>query len=113
MARVISGQEMDFLNSYKTHMNNVYKELERFKRKTNENEFLIRKDEKVMKLQKQADWFKKEALDLAEREKKSLTAIERLKEKVCILEEEKIYLQAATNRKKQKSTQLKLALQAT
>lgn len=72
---VIARQEMDFLASYQAHMRKIAQELEVYKRKTNENEFLIRKDDKVLKLQNQVDWFRKEAMDLAEMEKQNKRVI--------------------------------------
>jgi hypothetical protein len=42
----------------------VKKELEFFKEKTSEQEFRLRTDEHVQKIQKSLDWFRQEALDL-------------------------------------------------
>ena len=42
----------------------VKRELEFFKQKTSEQEFRLKSDEHVHKIQKSLDWFRHEALDL-------------------------------------------------
>lgn len=57
----IQMHEKDFLVAYTSHMGKVYKDLERLKKKANENNFLLKKDQAVQRLQVQSDWFRQEA----------------------------------------------------
>ena len=61
---MVQSHEKDFLISYKGHMHRVNKELDKYKRQLTENEFLMRRDKLVVKLESSLEWFKKEALDL-------------------------------------------------
>lgn len=53
------------MTAYKGHMQKVQKELEILKKKTDEAGFIIKKDERVRKLESQISWFREEALHLA------------------------------------------------
>ena len=45
-------------------MNKVYREMETLKKKATENEFQMRREQLIVKLQTQANWFRVEAQDL-------------------------------------------------
>lgn len=47
----IAKNDYEFLAAYRSHMQQVQKELEAMKKKMNECEFIIKKDERVRKLQ--------------------------------------------------------------
>ena len=53
---------MNYLESYRNHMRFIGRELEKYKKALNEKEFLNRRDDKVIKLQENLQWFKNEAL---------------------------------------------------
>lgn len=61
----IAKNDSEFLAAYRSHMQQVQKELEAMKKKMNECEFIIKKDERVRKLQAQISWFRDEALFLS------------------------------------------------
>lgn len=52
------------MNAYSGHMNKVYREMETLKKKATENEFQMRREQLIVKLQTQANWFRVEAQDL-------------------------------------------------
>jgi hypothetical protein len=66
--------------------------LERLKKATNECQFIIKKDERVRKLEAQISWFREEALYLSSQIQENKNAISLLKEKNFCLEEDKMYL---------------------
>jgi hypothetical protein len=70
-------------------MQQVQKELEIMKKKTNECEFIIKKDERVRKLQSQISWFRDEALFLSEEIKTMKNQVKVYKEKCIGLENDK------------------------
>lgn len=43
----------------------IQKELEVMKKKCNEQEFKLKKDDKIMSVEKQLEWFRSEALNLS------------------------------------------------
>ena len=61
---IITNQEMSFLEGYKNHMLHINRELTKYKKKIDEKEFENRRDEKIVSLQNNLEWFKKEALSL-------------------------------------------------
>ena len=69
----------------------IQKELDRLRKKTNECEFIIKKDERVRKLEAQIAWFRDEALYLSNKIQQQNKDIDRLKERCFCLEEERSY----------------------
>ena len=59
------------------------------KKKTNENEFIIKKDERVKKLQAQIIWFTDEALYLSKKNKTYEDSLKQYQDKIKDLEEDK------------------------
>lgn len=55
---------MEFMNAYSGHMSKVYKEMEMLRKKANETEFQMRREQLIVKLQTQASFFRCEAQDL-------------------------------------------------
>ena len=43
--------EIDFMNAYCGHMNKVYKEMDTLRKKANQNEFEMRREQLISKLQ--------------------------------------------------------------
>lgn len=93
------------------HMLKVQAELDRLKRKTNECEFIIKKDERVKKLQAQIAWFREEALHLSTQLQKHKTAGAQLREKVYALETDNENLKKLNVRSVGRERQLKKALE--
>ena len=61
----IAKNDGEFLAAYRSHMQQIQKELENMKKKMNECEFIIKKDQRVRKLEAQIGWFREEALYLS------------------------------------------------
>ena len=62
---VLKKQEKDFLSAYVVHMYNVPEgELQNLRSKVDEAELAMKKDAKIVGLQKERNWFRKEALRL-------------------------------------------------
>lgn len=62
--------EKDFLVAYWGHMHKIKKDLDKLRKKAHENNFILKRDQQVKKLQVQADWFRQEAMSLNEENKK-------------------------------------------
>ena len=54
----------DFLAAYRAHMYKVQKELQELKDKNEEAELELKKNNKIQQLEKERDWFRREALRL-------------------------------------------------
>ena len=54
---VLRKQEKDFLAAYRAHMYNVQKELQGLRAKVDESELELRKNQKIVALQKERDCF--------------------------------------------------------
>ena len=107
--RRIAANDADFMEAYRVsyrfiqsckqitllqlqgHMLKIQKELDRLRKKTNECEFIIKKDERVRKLEAQIAWFRDEALFLSGKIQTQNKETDRLKERCFCLEEEKSY----------------------
>lgn len=90
--RQIACNDSDFMAAYRGHMLRIQSELDRLKKKTNECEFIIKKDERVKKLEAQIAWFREEALYLANQIQLQKEEILQLREKNFCYEEDKNYL---------------------
>lgn len=66
--------------------------MEYLKRKVTEQEFMLRRDEKISSLEKQLEWFRSEALALSKTSNKYKTESEMYKQRCENLEEEKGFL---------------------
>lgn len=63
---VLQKHEQDFLNAFKCQMFSLYTQLKDLKKKNDENEIRLKRDEQINKLQKSLDWFREEAIKLGE-----------------------------------------------
>mmetsp|Transcript_5250 Transcript_5250/g.8128 ORF Transcript_5250/g.8128 Transcript_5250/m.8128 type:complete len:101 (+) Transcript_5250:110-412(+) len=90
----LANNDEDFMAAYRGHMQMVERELESLKAKTNESEFIMKKDERVKKLEAQMAWFREEALVLQVSNKKLMEEITEWKSKCEDVEEEKKYMEA-------------------
>ena len=86
-------QEKDFLSGFRTHMYEVYQQLNELKRKTDEQELRRKRDEHVNKLETSLKWYEEEALKLREMCKTYKKEWERWKERVEVAEEERKMLE--------------------
>ena len=62
---VIRKHEMNFVDSYRNHMRKISREMDKFKKQLNEKEFMHKRNGRIIKLEQNVEWFKKEALDLS------------------------------------------------
>lgn len=62
---VLRTHEMNFLESYRNHMRHITRELDKYKKALNEKEFMSGRDDRVIKLQENLEWFKNEAISLS------------------------------------------------
>ena len=67
----------------------IQKELESLKKKCNEKEFLYKRDEKIVSLEKQLEWFRSEAVNLSKINKELRNETESWKLKTEQLKEER------------------------
>lgn len=63
---ILTEHEADFLSVYKGHMYNIQKEMRYLKDKADAEESKRKKDELVVKLEHERDWFRNEAVRLDE-----------------------------------------------
>jgi hypothetical protein len=82
----LANTEQVFLSSYRAHMENVQKELSKFRILSKEREYDLMQDKTVRRLQEEADRFKKEALALKAQVKDQKWKIGQLSEKISVLE---------------------------
>lgn len=61
---VLQKQETEFLMAYKTHMRNVQKDFETLRQEIDEREKAIENNVMVKQIEKERDWYKREALHL-------------------------------------------------
>ena len=81
------------------------------KKKSNENEFIIKKDARVKKLEAQIAWFREEALHLSQKFNKSKVTIENQKDTIQNLKIENENLKAINIKAVSREKSLKEALQ--
>ena len=91
----------------------VQNQLEEMKKRTNECEFIIKKDERVRKLEAQISWFREEALYLSSNIQELKKENVLIKEKSLCLEEDKQYLQELQMKEQKKNKLLQSAMQQT
>ena len=62
----LKKHEKDFLSAFKTHMFQVYQQLNELKKRTDEQELKMKRDEQLNKLQSALEWFREEAVKLGD-----------------------------------------------
>lgn len=92
-------------------MKKVYEDLDKLRKKAHENNFILRRDQRVHKLQGEADWFRREAQDLSKECKKLKDKFQPLKDKILHLEQDVAFLRHENDRLKEEKSQLQVALQ--
>lgn len=88
----------------------VQKELVFLKNKANEHEFRLKKDERIMNLEKSLEWFRDEALKLGKNCQTLRKDIEKWKAKAENLEDDKSFLEKQIMSSKRQNKLLKVAL---
>ena len=90
---VLQKHENDFLNAFKCQMFGLYTQLKDLKRKTDENEMKLKRDEQLNKLQTSLDWFREEAVHLGETTQLYKKEADKWKAKADSLEEDRKFLE--------------------
>ncbi|OMJ67353.1 hypothetical protein SteCoe_35499 [Stentor coeruleus] len=99
---VLQKHEQDFLNAFKCQMFNLHSQLKELKKKNDENELRLKRDDQIIKLQKALDWFRDEAVKLGESTQHYKKESEKWKAKAESLEDDRKFLEnqlKATKRK--------------
>lgn len=90
---VLQKHENDFLNAFKCQMFTLYTQLKELKKKSDENEMKLKRDEQLNKLQSSLDWFREEALQLGEKTQIYKKDAEKWKAKAESLEDDRRFLE--------------------
>ncbi|OMJ94648.1 hypothetical protein SteCoe_2141 [Stentor coeruleus] len=90
---VLHKHENDFLNAFKCQMFTLYTQLRELKKKTDENEVKLRRDEQLNKLQASLDWFREEAVHLGETTQFYKKEADKWKAKADSLEDDRKFLE--------------------
>ena len=90
---VLRQHEVDFLSVYKSHMFSIQKEMKLLKEKASDEANKRRRDEEMVKLELERDWFRTEAVRLDALCKDYKRSAEEWKAKATVLEEERQFLQ--------------------
>ena len=93
VGNVLRKHEADFLNVYRGHMFNVQKEMRLLKEKASEEENKRRRDEELVKMEQERDWFRNEAVRLDKICKEYKKSVEKWKNKADALEEDRKFLE--------------------
>lgn len=89
---VLQKQETEFLTAYRTHVRNVQKDFQDLRNDVDEKEKAITNNVKVKRLEKERDWYKKEALHLNEVLVKTKKKESELNEKLEEIKEDRTWL---------------------
>lgn len=92
VSSVLQKQESEFLIAYRTHMKNVQKDFETLRDEINEKEKAIEDNVLVKHIEKERDWYKREALHLDQVLVKLKKREKMLTEKVEELEQDRNWL---------------------
>lgn len=88
---VIKRHENDFLSAYRTHMTKVMKQLQLLKDKAIDQENKLNNDERIVRMEKNLEWYRHELSTLAEVKDKNENEIDRITAFSENLKEEKRY----------------------
>ena len=99
---MLQKHEQDFLNAFKCQMFNLYAQLRDLKKKTDENEVKLKRDEQINTLQKSLEWFREEAVKLGESSQFYRNETEKWKAKAESLEDDRKFLETQLKNTKRK-----------
>mmetsp|Transcript_32743 Transcript_32743/g.48078 ORF Transcript_32743/g.48078 Transcript_32743/m.48078 type:complete len:141 (+) Transcript_32743:619-1041(+) len=89
---VLAQQEGEFLGAYRTHMRSVQRDFQSLKEDIEAKESAISNNTKVKQLEKERDWYKKEALHLDKVLSSTKNREQELEERLEELEEDRNWL---------------------
>jgi len=99
---VLQRHEQDFLNAFKCQMYNLYNQLKELKKKTDENELKLRRDEQINRLQASLEWFREEAVKLGESTQYYKKEADKWKAKAESMEDDRKFLETQLKNAKRK-----------
>jgi CII-binding regulator of phage lambda lysogenization HflD len=92
VSNLLQAQENEFLSVYKDHAKNIANDFKRLQTEIQVKELAIKNHEYVKELEKERDWYKKEALHLDSMLTKTKSNENSLQEKLEQLEQDKSWL---------------------
>mmetsp|Transcript_27163 Transcript_27163/g.48747 ORF Transcript_27163/g.48747 Transcript_27163/m.48747 type:complete len:348 (-) Transcript_27163:633-1676(-) len=113
VSNILTQHEADFLNVYRGHMFNIQKEMRALKDKADAEESKRKKDELVVKLEHERDWFRNEAVRLDEICKEYKLNFEKWRSKAMVLEDDRNFLEKQLLQAKKEIKQLQDRLTST
>lgn len=99
---VLQKHEQDFLNAFKCQMFSLYGQLKELKKKNDENEIRLKRDEQLNSLQKSLDWFREEAIKLGESNQFYKKEADKWKAKAESLQDDRNFLENQLKNTKRK-----------
>ncbi|CDW88332.1 UNKNOWN [Stylonychia lemnae] len=113
LLKVLERHEHDFLAAYKTHMTKVEKELSYLKGKAKDQEKRLAQDERILRLEKQLQWFQDELSRLQKKSEGNVNEIDMLTNKMSSMKEEKAFMEDQVKASKRQNKLLIVALNKT
>ena len=110
LLKVVEKHEHDFLHAYKTHMSKVERELVSLKAKAAEQELRLANDERILKLQKNLNWFRDEVERLVKMKEDNFNTIDQMSTKVQTMIAEKKFMEDQVKASKRQNKLLVMAL---
>mmetsp|Transcript_31542 Transcript_31542/g.35850 ORF Transcript_31542/g.35850 Transcript_31542/m.35850 type:complete len:480 (+) Transcript_31542:41-1480(+) len=107
---ILAQNEKDFLSAYKMHMLRVQNELKILKGRANEGEMKNQRDDQLTKIEESMKWFRDEALNLGDACNEQKKEIEKWKNRVEHLEEDRKFLEHQIQESKRVNKILKTQL---
>ena len=106
MNTVINSYQDDMLLAYRLEMQNVYKDYRALNEKLEKVKEECRNNEELKKVKDELEWFRDEALKLHDKSEEQKEMIQRMKNTLDILEEDKKYFQQQLIKSKRVGKQL-------
>lgn len=105
---VLQKHEQDFLNAFKCQMFALYGQLKELKKKNDENEIRLKRDEQLNSLKKSLDWFREEAIKLGESNQFFKKEADKWKARAETLQDDRNFLENQLKKTKRKLKLLQL-----
>ena len=99
---VLQKHEQDFLNAFKCQMFGLHTQLKELKKKNEENELKLKRDDQINKLKKSLEFFQNEAIKLGESSQFFKKEAEKWKAKAESLEDDRKFLESQLKSTKRK-----------
>jgi len=111
MSTQMAQQETDFLAAYRAHMYAVQKDLQELRKKVEDAETSLQKNDKVHKLEEERSWYRKEALRLDSFTTSMKKDLKYMKEKLESIEDDRNWLERQLKASKKQNKLLRAELE--